>query len=116
LQAKLNSELLNNLGNFINRVLSFVAKPAGKSVWYRSSVLSWASSIVPSFCVTSFCYCFVGAGYGSFVPDAPHAGSHPLTKTLVEKTSKWVDQYLEAMEKVTVHVKQNQSQVPTLHF
>ncbi|KAK9145996.1 hypothetical protein Sjap_005899 [Stephania japonica] len=29
LQAKLNSELLNNLGNFINRVLSFVAKPAG---------------------------------------------------------------------------------------
>lgn len=31
LQAKLNSELLNNLGNFINRVLSFVAKPAGQS-------------------------------------------------------------------------------------
>ncbi|KAK9088058.1 hypothetical protein Syun_030452 [Stephania yunnanensis] len=30
LQAKLNSELLNNLGNFINRVLSFVAKPAGQ--------------------------------------------------------------------------------------
>nr|DAD23988.1 TPA_asm: hypothetical protein HUJ06_025451 [Nelumbo nucifera] len=29
LQAKLNSELLNNLGNFINRVLSFVAKPQG---------------------------------------------------------------------------------------
>ncbi|XP_020266926.1 probable methionine--tRNA ligase [Asparagus officinalis] len=29
LQAKLNSELLNNLGNFINRVLSFIAKPAG---------------------------------------------------------------------------------------
>ncbi|KAH0466763.1 hypothetical protein IEQ34_004001 [Dendrobium chrysotoxum] len=29
LQAKLNTELLNNLGNFINRVLSFVAKPAG---------------------------------------------------------------------------------------
>jgi methionyl-tRNA synthetase len=29
LQAKLNGELLNNLGNFINRVLSFVAKPAG---------------------------------------------------------------------------------------
>ncbi|KAL4583768.1 hypothetical protein LXL04_008351 [Taraxacum kok-saghyz] len=26
LQAKLNSELLNNLGNFINRVLSFIAK------------------------------------------------------------------------------------------
>ncbi|XP_050217226.1 probable methionine--tRNA ligase [Mercurialis annua] len=29
LQAKLNTELLNNLGNFINRVLSFIAKPAG---------------------------------------------------------------------------------------
>jgi methionyl-tRNA synthetase len=29
LQAKLNSELLNNLGNFINRVLSFIAKEAG---------------------------------------------------------------------------------------
>ncbi|KAJ4846029.1 hypothetical protein Tsubulata_002544 [Turnera subulata] len=29
LQAKLNTELLNNLGNFINRVLSFLAKPPG---------------------------------------------------------------------------------------
>lgn len=29
LQAKLNNELLNNLGNFINRVLSFIAKPEG---------------------------------------------------------------------------------------
>ncbi|XP_009414754.2 probable methionine--tRNA ligase [Musa acuminata AAA Group] len=29
LQAKLNTELLNNLGNFINRVLSFIAKPEG---------------------------------------------------------------------------------------
>ncbi|KAJ6825288.1 putative methionine--tRNA ligase isoform X1 [Iris pallida] len=29
LQAKLNSELLNNLGNFVNRVLSFIAKPTG---------------------------------------------------------------------------------------
>ncbi|KAI3869665.1 hypothetical protein MKX03_011862 [Papaver bracteatum] len=29
LQAKLNSELLANLGNFINRVLSFIAKPSG---------------------------------------------------------------------------------------
>ncbi|WOL18617.1 putative methionine--tRNA ligase isoform X1 [Canna indica] len=29
LQAKLNSELLNNLGNFVNRVLSFIAKPEG---------------------------------------------------------------------------------------
>ncbi|TVU14947.1 hypothetical protein EJB05_38444 [Eragrostis curvula] len=69
LQAKLNSELLNNLGNFINRVLSFVAKPAGN-------------------------------GYDSVVPDASNADSHPLTKTLVEKTSKLVEQYLDAMEKV----------------
>lgn len=29
LQAKLNSELLANLGNFINRVLSFIAKDPG---------------------------------------------------------------------------------------
>ncbi|KAG0465746.1 hypothetical protein HPP92_019910 [Vanilla planifolia] len=29
LQAKLNSELLSNLGNFINRVLSFISKPSG---------------------------------------------------------------------------------------
>lgn len=28
LQAKLNSELLSNLGNFVNRVLSFIAKPS----------------------------------------------------------------------------------------
>jgi methionyl-tRNA synthetase len=69
LQAKLNSELLNNLGNFINRVLSFVAKPAG-------------------------------AGYDSIIPDAPNAESHPLTNALAEKTNKWVEQYLEAMEKV----------------
>ncbi|XVF65270.1 hypothetical protein PTKIN_Ptkin09bG0234000 [Pterospermum kingtungense] len=30
LQAKLNNELLSNLGNFVNRVLSFVAKPPGQ--------------------------------------------------------------------------------------
>ncbi|KNA12223.1 hypothetical protein SOVF_127940 [Spinacia oleracea] len=28
LQAKLNSELLSNLGNYVNRVLSFIAKPS----------------------------------------------------------------------------------------
>ncbi|XP_058097366.1 probable methionine--tRNA ligase [Magnolia sinica] len=69
LQAKLNSELLNNLGNFVNRVLSFVAKPPG-------------------------------LGYDSTIPDAPNAESHLLTKTLAEKVSNHVDQYLEAMEKV----------------
>ncbi|KAK9942904.1 hypothetical protein M0R45_008547 [Rubus argutus] len=69
LQAKLNSELLNNLGNFINRVLSFVAKPSGQ-------------------------------GYGSIIPDAPHAVSDPLTEKLAEKVGKCVEQYIEAMEKV----------------
>lgn len=43
---------------------------------------------------------FVGAGYDSVVPDAPNAGEHTLTKILAEKTSKWVEQYLDAMEKV----------------
>ncbi|CAN0875335.1 Probable methionine--tRNA ligase [Linum grandiflorum] len=69
LQAKLNNELLNNLGNFINRVLSFIAKPEG-------------------------------TGYGSIIPDAPGAESHPLTKKLAEEVGRLVDQYLEAMEKV----------------
>ncbi|KAJ0702939.1 putative methionine--tRNA ligase [Helianthus annuus] len=75
LQAKLNSELLNNLGNFINRVLSFVAKDpdsgSGK-----------------------------GSGYNSIIPDAPGAESHPLTKALAEKVGNYVDQYVDAMEKV----------------
>ncbi|KAF8394062.1 hypothetical protein HHK36_020264 [Tetracentron sinense] len=69
LQAKLNSELLNNLGNFINRVLSFIAKPPG-------------------------------LGYGSTIPDAPGAESHLLTQALSEKVGKYVEQYVEAMEKV----------------
>lgn len=36
LQAKLNSELLSNLGNFVNRVLSFIAKPSGQG--YGSTI------------------------------------------------------------------------------
>ncbi|CAN6293660.1 unnamed protein product [Urochloa humidicola] len=48
LQAKLNNELVNKLGNFINRVLSFIAKPEG-------------------------------AGYGSIIPPATNAESHPQT-------------------------------------
>ncbi|KAJ0051563.1 hypothetical protein Pint_01529 [Pistacia integerrima] len=68
-QAKLNTELLNNLGNFVNRVLSFIVKPPGR-------------------------------GYGSVVPDAPEADLHPLTKVLAEKLGNYVDQYIEAMEKV----------------
>ncbi|CAA0840020.1 Probable methionine--tRNA ligase [Striga hermonthica] len=69
LQAKLNSELLNNLGNFINRVLSFIAKDPG-------------------------------SGYGSIIPDAQSADSHPLTKALGDRVGNFVEQYIEAMEKV----------------
>ncbi|CAL5401704.1 unnamed protein product [Camellia sinensis] len=75
LQAKLNSELLNNLGNFINRVLSFIAKdPALEES--------------------------KGVGYHSIIPDALGAESHPLTKAFGEKVGDYVVQYFEAMEKV----------------
>ncbi|KAL9155502.1 hypothetical protein ABFS82_09G007500 [Erythranthe guttata] len=67
LQAKLNSELLSNLGNFINRVLSFIAKDPG---------------------------------YGSIIPEAEFVDSHPLTKALGDKIGNYVEQYVEAMEKV----------------
>nr|VDD03204.1 unnamed protein product [Brassica rapa] len=69
LQAKLTGELLNNLGNFVNRVLTFIAKPEP-------------------------------AGYGSVIPDALGAESHPLTLSLAENVGKFVEQYVEAMEKV----------------
>nr|XP_016478698.1 PREDICTED: probable methionine--tRNA ligase [Nicotiana tabacum] len=69
LQAKLNSELLSNLGNFVNRVLSFIAKDSA-------------------------------SGYGSIIPDVEGAESHPLTKALGEKVGNYVEQYIEAMEKV----------------
>ncbi|KAL1543001.1 methionine--tRNA ligase [Salvia divinorum] len=69
LQAKLNSELLSNLGNFVNRVLSFIAKDPA-------------------------------SGYGSVVPDALGADSHSLTKALGDKVGIYVEQYIEAMEKV----------------
>ncbi|KAL6527950.1 hypothetical protein OROHE_014900 [Orobanche hederae] len=69
LQVKLNSELLSNLGNFINRVLSFIAKDPG-------------------------------SGYGSVIPDAQGADSHLLTKALGDKVGSYVEQYIEAMEKV----------------
>ncbi|KAK6122810.1 hypothetical protein DH2020_043453 [Rehmannia glutinosa] len=71
LQAKLNSELLSNLGNFINRVLSFMAKDPG-------------------------------SGYGSIIPDAQGADTHPLTKAFGEKVGSYVEQYVEAMEKVKI--------------
>ncbi|PRQ41021.1 putative methionine--tRNA ligase [Rosa chinensis] len=74
LQAKLKSELVGNLGNFINRVLSFVAKPSGKG------------------------------GYGDTIPDAPHADSDALTLQLAEKVSRYVEQYIEAMEKLKLKI------------
>ncbi|XP_062009841.1 probable methionine--tRNA ligase [Rosa rugosa] len=70
LQAKLKSELVGNLGNFINRVLSFVAKPSAKG------------------------------GYGDTIPDAPHADSDALTLELAEIVGRYVEQYIEAMEKL----------------
>lgn len=39
-------------------------------------------------------------GYGSVIPDAPGAESHPLTQSLAEKVGKFVKEYVEAMEKV----------------
>ncbi|CAA6653607.1 unnamed protein product [Spirodela intermedia] len=69
LQAKLNSELLSNLGNFVNRVLSFIAKPQGQ-------------------------------GYNSIIPDVHNPESHPKTKAFAEKVGTYVDQYVDAMEKV----------------
>ncbi|KAK2358396.1 putative methionine--tRNA ligase [Trifolium repens] len=72
LQAKLNNELLNNLGNFVNRVLSFIAKPAGQGY----------DSIIPN------------------VPDDVSGDSHDPTKKLADKVSAYLDQYIEAMEKV----------------
>lgn len=40
-------------------------------------------------------------GYGSIIPDANGAESHLLTMTLAEKVGKYVEQYVESMEKVT---------------
>lgn len=69
LQIKYNYELKNNLGNFINRVLSFIAKPEG-------------------------------AGYGSIIPEAPNANTHPLSQSLAETVGNLIEQYIDAMDKV----------------
>ena len=50
-----------------------------------------------------FVIIYIGAGYDSIIPDAPGAESHPSTSELAEKTSKRVEQYLDAMEKVKMH-------------
>lgn len=44
---------------------------------------------------------FSASGYGSVIPDAPDADSHSLTKALGDKVGSYVEQYIEAMEKVT---------------
>ncbi|PNY06103.1 putative methionine-tRNA ligase-like protein [Trifolium pratense] len=74
LQAKLNTELLNNLGNYVNRVLSFIAKPEGQGY----------NSIIPT------------------VPDDVSGDSHDPTKKLANKVAAYLEQYIEAMEKQRV--------------
>jgi hypothetical protein len=46
-------------------------------------------------------FLFAGAGYDAVIPDAPNAESHQLTKTLAENIGKLVEQYIDAMEKVS---------------
>lgn len=41
LQAKVTGELLNNLGNFVNRVLSFIAKPEPAGWLFLSEFKYW---------------------------------------------------------------------------
>ncbi|GAU22503.1 hypothetical protein TSUD_296220 [Trifolium subterraneum] len=72
LQAKLNTELLNNLGNYVNRVLSFIAKPEGQGY----------NSIIPT------------------VPDDVSGDSHDPTNKFANKVAAYLEQYIEAMEKV----------------
>lgn len=76
----------------------------------------WALSMFHPFVSAHFVIVSVGAGYASIIPDASNADSHPLTKALADKINKWVEQYLDAMEKVGVYVKQNQLQICMLRF
>lgn len=45
-------------------------------------------------------YPFAGQGYNSIIPDVHNPESHPKTKALAEKVGAYVDQYVDAMEKV----------------
>ncbi|KAI5388701.1 hypothetical protein KIW84_074390, partial [Lathyrus oleraceus] len=58
--------------NFVNRVLSFIAKPAGQGY----------DSIIPT------------------IPDDVSGDSHDPTKKLASKVAAYLEQYIEAMEKV----------------
>ena len=46
-----------------------------------------------------------GSGYNSIIPDAPGVDSDPLTKEFAEKIGDLVDQYVKAMEKVSVYTR-----------
>lgn len=70
LQAKQNNELLKNLGNFVHRTLSFLAKPAGEG------------------------------GYGKVIPDVGNPEDHELTAGFATKVSAAVDDYIKSMEAV----------------
>lgn len=50
------------------------------------------------------CAIFItGSGYDSVIPDAPNVKSHQLTMMLAANVSKLVEQYIDAMEKVSCH-------------
>lgn len=46
---------------------------------------------------------FTGQGYGSVIPSAPGAETHHFAKTFAEKIGKYVESYLEDMEKVLMN-------------
>ncbi|CAO2841343.1 unnamed protein product [Amaranthus hypochondriacus] len=69
LQAKLNGELCDNLGNFINRVLTFVEKkPPAK-------------------------------GFGSVIPDVCDYVPTARDNTFVDYLKRYITEYVQAMEK-----------------
>lgn len=70
LQAKQNNELLKNLGNFVHRTLSFLAKPLGEG------------------------------GFGKVVPEVGNPEEHELTRNLAIKVKSTVDEYIKSMEAV----------------
>eukprot|EP00850_Spirogloea_muscicola_P020362 SM000213S06827 [mRNA] locus=s213:191328:197704:- [translate_table: standard] len=94
LQAKVNNELLANLGNFVNRCLSFLAKTPGKA--RRKQV-----SILESGCVYARMTSAEEKGcYSGVVPEASNAGQDELTAKLGKDVGKAVTEYVECMEKV----------------
>ncbi|GJU40439.1 hypothetical protein Tco_1193396 [Tanacetum coccineum] len=92
LQAKLNSELLNNLGNFFNHVLSFIAKP-GKFLYLTNLYPVCWETLLEIFTIHAT-MAYLGAGKGSgynfIIPDAPSAESHLLTKALADSIGNYV--------------------------